>query len=896
MNSKPSPPKYFHRFFRWFCHPDLLPGVEGDLMELYNERLAKYGKRKADRRFIIDVLLLFRLGIIRPVEGSYHLNSYGMFKNYLKVGVRNILKYKAFSFINVFGLATAMSVCMLIILMLADQRSYDQFHPGKERIYRILSKIPKSGSPNASSPFPLASTLKQEYPLVEDATQLSPGVGGDAVYEEKSAELSGYFADASFFSVFGFELEKGDKTSALTSPNSMVISSHMASFLFGEKASVNPVGKTVRFFSRGLRLIRFDFGSETGTSPVDWGYYTITGVIDSKKYKSHLKFDVLMSAASLPALLQEKKVENHVDDWERYSYSYTYALLKSESSEEHLTSALNSLVAQKYAGIDHLEGIRLITQPLGKITPGSFLGNPPSLQLPIEAYYFLGFLAFVIMLSACLNYTNLSVARALTRAREIGIRKVNGAKRTNLVIQFFTESILTSLLALAMAAVLLVLIKPAFRSLWANQYLSFDLQGNLVVYLIFLGLAIFIGLAAGVYPALHLSGYAPVKALKNPDSMRPGKYGMRKVLTSFQFIVSLFFIVTSILIARQFRHYLEFEYGFTSENIVNIPLQGNDYKLLASEMSTVPGVSAVSACEYIPAVAMTNGIGVRKAGNEGDFVGFEYLRVNQHFVSTLGLSIVEGRNLSDEGDEGRRIIVNETAAEALGYSQPSDIIGAKMEAAGFENEVEVVGVLKDFRFQTPIMEDKTGPLFFINQPEHFSYLNVKLASGETASTLEKLEEKWKGVDQVHPFKYMFFDEQLVNVNRWMGDLVAIIGFIALLAIVISCLGLLGIAIYSTERRVKEIGIRKVLGAESLSLALLLSKQFLRLLIVSIALAAPLSYFVNTLWLQNFPNRVEFGWGTILASSVILLILGLATISSQTLRASRRNPVDALRRE
>jgi putative ABC transport system permease protein len=885
------PPKFFLRFFRWFCHPELKKYIEGDLLELYRERLKESGKRKADIKFMMEVFFLFRPGIIRPLIRQVTVNNNIMVKIYFKVGFRNILKYKVFSFINGFGLALAMSVCMLIILMLADQKSYDQFHDKKDRTFRILSKIQKSGTPNASSPFPLATAIKETYPIIETSTHLVPGFGGDAIHEQKSVEMRGYFADSSFFDVFGFDLEMGNKNKALVLPNSMVITTEIATRLFDRE---NPIGKTVQFSDRGLRIVQMDFGNAMDSSPVSWGSYTVTGVMDSKKYKSHLKFNVLVSTTSLPTLYQEGKITNFTDNWERYSYCYTYVVLNPDKTEKDLTASLDNLVKNKYSGFENLKGFRLIPQNLTDITPGIFAGNPPSLHLPIEAYYFLGLLALVIMVSACVNYSNLSIARALTRAKEIGVRKVSGAKRRNLVLQFLCESVIHVLLALAIASLLLILIIPAFRELWVNQYLTFDLRGNILVYASFLGLALFIALVAGVFPAIHLSRYSPVLTLKNIHSEKPGRPAIRNVLSGTQFIISLFFIITSILIGRQFKHFLDFEYGFNPENIVNIPMQGNNYALISAELSSVSGVSSVSACEFIPATAMTNGTGIRKAGTDDPYIDFEHSHIDTNFVKNLDLTIVAGKNLPAHAGADRFVLVNETAAKKLGYEFPDDIVGQTLEVVVYDKPVEVIGVLADFRFQTPIMEDQTGPLVFRNQPEHFSYLNVKIASTDLHETIAALGEKWKTVDPVHPFKYQFFDEQLLKVNQWLGDLVSIIGFIAFLAIIIACLGLLGMAIYATERRTKEIAIRKVLGAADAGLALMLSWEFLRILLISVLISAPLSYFVNNLWLENFPNRVEFGWGTVLIGTSILLVLGIITIGSQTLAASKRNPVESLK--
>ena len=818
-----------------------------------------------------------------------------MFRNYLKVGLRNILKYKVFSFINVFGLAVAMSVGMLIILMLADQRSYDQFHAKKDRIYRVLSHEKGSAVPNATSPFPLAAALP-EYAAVEEATHLIPKAGGDATYGEKSVEMRGFFADSSFFRVFSFDLVAGDKRRALNQPNAMVITRERAEALFGDEEAV---GQRVEFTNRGLRLLKFDFVSDPGTSPVDWGSFTITGVIDPTQYKSHIKFDMLVSAASLPALYHEEKVTDYTGDWHQYAQCYTYVLLKPESSELDLATSLDDLVAHQYADIEELAGLKLVPQSLDVIGVGHFVGNPLSLRLPIEAYYFLGFLALIILVSASLNYTNLSIARALTRAKEIGVRKVTGAKRRDLIYQFLSESVLTVLFALALAYLLLTLVKSAFMGLWANQYLDFDLQGNTLVYFVFLGLALLIGLLAGAYPALYLSRYSPTKVLKNLSSEKPGKLGIRKVLSASQFVVSLFFIITSLLVYQQFRHYLDFEYGFDAENLINIPLQGNDYQRLRNELGSVPEVTAISASAYIPATAMSLGsTRVRKVGNELSDAdpAFERMSVDTSFISNFGLRLVAGRNLRAEGESGRGVVVNEAAARALGYAPVSDIVGASLEVAAYEEPVEVVGVLEDFKFQTPVMEDGIGPLLFRYQPDQFSYLNVKVAADDVPGTLAKLAATWQRVDPVHPFQYQFFDDQLAKVNQWLGDLVAVIGFIASLAIVIACLGMLGMATYTAERRTKEVGIRKVLGAGEFNLALLLSRGFLTTLAVSVAIGAPFSYFVNNLWLQNFPNRVDFGVTTIFWGSLALLVLGLLTIGSQTLRAAQRNPVDSLRSE
>lgn len=888
-----TPPVIFLRFFRWFCHPSLKKHIEGDLMELYNERLKVSGKRRADLKFALDVILLFRPGIIRSAKAPHTLNQYGMFKNYLNVSIRNILKYKVFSFINIFGLAVSMAVCMMVILILSDQHRYDAFHANKDRIYRILCDKENGRLPYATTPFPLARTLKTDYPIVEDATNLLPWVGGDATYRDKVVEMRGYFAEPSFFNIFSFELEQGNKNTALSTPNTIIISRGIAQRLFKDE---NPIGKTVEYAHRQLSFpIKYD---GQGAPPDPWGSFTVTGVIDEDEYKSHLKFDVLMSASSLQALYAGKKISDLSDNWESYYQTYTYVLLNRERTGEDLANALNDLVARKYANLksEDVKGFWMAPQKLGDVQL-NLRSNDTNERMPEQGYYFLAILALVIMVSACLNYTNLSVARALTRAKEIGVRKVTGANKRALVFQFLSESMITSLLALAMAVIILLFLKPAFKNLWVNQFLNFELPESFTVYVIFIGFALLIGFIAGIYPALHLSTYQPVRVLKSLHNIRPGKLALRKVLSVTQFVISLFFITTSILIFNQFKHFIQFDYGFKAANIVNIELQGQDYQKVSHELANVPEVAAVSACDIIPATGERNGTELKKINSTSEFTNISLLEVNENFIANLGVKLIAGSNLPPAGESSRHfILVNKEAVRGLGYAHPAEIVGQVFETKSDNEPVEVMGVVEDFRFRLLITDDRIGPLMLRNQPGHFKYANVKIVSPDMIGTLSKLEDIWKRIDPVHPFRYKFYDDQLSSTHQAIFDIVSVLGFIAFLAITIACLGLLGMATYTAERKAKEVGIRKILGAENFTVTLLLSKEFFTILIISVCIAGPLSFFVNNLWLQKFPNRVDFGFGTVFLGSLILLVLGAITIGSQTFRASRRNPVEALKME
>jgi putative ABC transport system permease protein len=816
-----------------------------------------------------------------------------MFFNYLKTGLRNILKYKVFSFINVAGLAAAMSVCMLIILMLADQKSHNQFNIKKDRIYRILCDGPGFRNPYATSPFPLAPALKADYPGIETATHLMMGVGGDARYNGKSFELRGYFADTAFFNVFSYDLERGDKRTALVAPNALVITHKMARQLFGDE---DPIGRTVEWVDRGLNA----FGGTYAAASTPWGSFTITGVIADKDYKSHLVFDMLMSAASMQTLALQQKLTDHMGDWNDYWNCYTYVLLKPGVPLQDLDAALHQLATRKYAGVKDFKGFNMMGQPLTRISPGRLLGNESTIILPVAAYYFLSALALVIMLTACLNYINLSVARALHRAREIGVRKVTGALRTDLVLQFLSESVLTAMCAMVMAVVMLFGLKYAFMGLWVNQYLHFELRENIGLYVIFTGLALVVGLIAGLYPALHLSRLQPILALKSTDGRRPGRLGMRKVLSVTQFVLSLFFIVTTLLIYNQFRYFMHFNYEFNSTNIVNVALQGNDYRLVAGEFGRAPGVVGVSASKYMPATARSEGMQLRKAdAAQQNYTDVMALPVDDHWIGNMGLRLVAGRDLPQAdtaaGSPGSRyIVMNEEAVRLFGYPSPAAAIGQAFRTSWGDSLLTVCGVVQNFHMRMILGNDKMEAVVLQNRPKSFEYVNVKITSNNIRGTLARLEDRWKRIDPLHPMKYQFYNDELAEGAQGVFDVVSILGFIALLAVLIACMGMLGMAMYTTERRRKEVGIRKVLGASNVSNVLLLSREFVGVLVVAVAIAAPLSYFLNTMWLRNFPNRVEFGWGTVLTGVAIVMGLGLVTIGSQTITASRRNPVEGLR--
>lgn len=885
-NHKLQPPRFATRMLAWFLRRDLAEEVTGDLSERFDKMVRSKSLVRARFDYWIQVFNYLRPFAIRKGRIQTFM-QYGMVKSYVKIGWRNMVKYKAFSAINVFGLALAMSVCMLIMLMLADQRRYDTFHEKGDRIYRMTLS-----TNYATTPYPLAAAIKNNYTVAEETTVLVPGPAGDAVYQNTLAEMRGYFAEPSFFSIFSFVLQQGDAASALQQPYTAVISRELAQQLYGEE---DPIGKTFDFSDRQLSFPQEFDG--VGAPPVSWGTFTVTGVIDESNYKSHLKFDVLMSAATQASLITAGKMEDHAQAWDWFYRPYTFVLLKHDKTLVDLQRALDDLAVRTYTDKQHeqTKDLRIIPQKISDIQL-NLLGNDTNNRMPREGYILLIVLASIIMLTACFNYTNLSVARALTRAKEIGVRKVTGAQRGSIMLQFLSESVITSVTALVLAAGFVFLLARGFKNLWLNKFLGFELPATPGVYLAFVAFALLIGLIAGIYPAFYLSKYNPVAVLKNLGTAQRGKLGLRKTLSVSQFVISLFFITTAVLVYRQFSYYMQFDYGFKSQNIVNVQLQGVAYEKLKQEFSTIPEVTNISATDIIPATGTNNGMELKKAGTADEYVQTSVLQTDENFLENLEVKLLAGKNLPPAEQGSNYIVISEKALQKLGFATPHDAIGQTVETRWGNEQLIIAGVFKDFTYRLLINTREIHPIVLRNQPASFQFVNVKIATNDPMGALKKLEIHWKKIDPIHPMKYEFFDQQLASMQQGIFDLVIVLGFIAFLAIIISCLGLLGMATYTTERRTKEIGIRKVLGAENMTIARLLSKEFIIMLLLAVCIGVPLSYFVNNLWLQKLTTRVEFGAGTALTGVGILLSLGVITIASQTFRASKTNPVNSLKSE
>ncbi len=891
MNKHPvqsNPPKWPVKALQYVLQAHFLEELAGDVEERFHDNLKRHPLAKARRLYLLDTLALLRPVFFKRMGGDYQLNSYGMFQNHFKIGIRNILKYRLFSLINIFGLAAAMSVCMFILLMLVDQKAYDNFHQDEHLIYRITGQPDRDSNSYATTTFSLAENLENNYSFIDESVTLRRGIGGEATYDQKTVELRGYFASEVFFKCLQFPLVKGNPSSALSAPRSMVITQSKALQLFGDQ---DAMGQVVQFNDRGLNILE----SEGDTPPVDWGLFTITGIIDDEALQSHLKFDALASAATLPALYQSGFLTDLSEKWESHWSSYTYVKVNEGIGNDELNQRLSEFSQLKYGELEGLENFLLTAQNIRDITPGPMMNNEASFRLPMIIYYVLSVLAAIILLMAGINYTNLSIARSLNRMKEIGVRKVNGASRKSLTWQFLTESVIMSIMALVLAIFMLSLMKNAFLSLWANQYLQLQLAWSPLAFSLFALFAVLTGLIAGLYPSMVLSGKNPLVALRSHVNPSKQKWGIQKTLNVSQLVVSLLFMVSSMVVYNQFRHYQTFDYGFNAENVLNIPLQSNDWEQLKTEMERVSGVELVSACEYLPATGITDHMELEDLERADEWINLQVIRMDDAFLDNLGLRLIAGSAITPSDQSNQLVIINESAVEKLGFAQPSDAVGTFWKTKQ-GNEVRIKGVVTNFRTTLLINGDATRAAAMKYDATSFNFLNIRIAGSHQPETLRKLEAVWKNVDPKHPFVYEYFDQELANTNMFIMDIVTIVGYLAFLAIIIACLGLLGIATYTTERKTKEVGIRKVLGAGEWQVVMVLSGGFLKLLALAVILAAPLTYYVNRFWLDNLPNRVDFSFSTVALGAFVLMTLGLLTIGSQTFRIARLNPVESLKDE
>jgi len=819
-----------------------------------------------------------------------------MIRNYVKIAWRNLMKNKFFSFINIFGLSVGLACCMLIALYLNYETSYDGYQQNINNLYQVGTSFVAKGIKDDPIPFtspPVAAAMKREFPEVADYTRLLALMGDEKVLvqynpasgDKKSfLEKNGFLADPSFFRLFTYNFTEGKPDNALSNPNTIVITEEMARKIFGNEPALNKV----------LHVSSNMNGEQD---------YTVTGVFRPIDQPSHINLGFVLSFEGGEMY---KYLQRQGNDFARNNMFYSYLLLKPGADAAKLEAKFPAFV-QKYEENDLKRmgrGKRQFLTPVHAIHLSQTLKSNVTPPASRTYLYVLGSIAIFTLLIACINFMNLSTARSSKRSAEVGVRKVLGAEKSALIRQFLGESLLMTLIAFVLALVIVIVFLPAFNQL-SDKHIIISFSADKLLFAEFLILALITGIIAGSYPAFYLSSFNPVAVLKGKLVNSFAVVSMRKGLVVFQFVISVVLIIASVVIARQMYFMRTADLGFTSEQQIVIPLRSNTATGLAVTLrdALAGNGSVVSAgvSTYYPGIATLMDAGYYKDGQS--MTDSRHTRMNfidDHFLTTLGFKCVAGRLFSPEfkSDTGNKIIVNEDAVKEIGFQSPLQAVNQNIyfDLQGKKYAYRVIGVVKDFHFED--LHSAVAPYGFqlVSDKNYYNYLLVHTKAGNMAGTLKMLEDTWRKFDRNDPFEYTFLDQDFQKNYQADNRLASTVSYFTVIAILISCLGLFGLAAFSAEQRTKEIGVRKVLGAKVSTIVSLLSVDFLKLIIIAIVIASPIAWWAMNKWLQGFAYRQAIDWTIFAYTTIIAIIIGLLTIGSQAVRAAMANPVDSLRSE
>lgn len=868
------PPRWATRLLSWYCKPELLEDLQGDLNEYFYRNLRKKGFARARLTYIIDVIKFFKPYIIRKPQFINILIHWIMIGSYIKTSGRSIVRHKLFSAINIVGLAVSMSVGLLLISLLADMFSYDKFHTHHGRIYRVLSQYQYSGQENlmATTSLNAATAISERSNGVEAVAILRRNFAGDVTFSEKTLPLSGFWANEEFFQVFTFPLLKGDPATALKEPFSVILTETSAKKLFDEG---DALGKTV--------ILNNDKA------------YTVTAIMKDVPKFSHMRFDMLGSLKTRD--ITEKNNDSEWE-WTNIWHAWTYVLLHKDADINSFQDNLDRL-SDKENPVSTGARIKFSLQPLDDIMMGENLGNQIGRTLGSTLIWVFSGLAFVVLLSACFNYTNLSIARSLRRAREVGIRKVVGAAKSHVASQFVTEAVIISLLSLVAAFGIFMMLRPHFIDLHADlrELLVLDLTPALVF--TFILFAIILGLITGLFPALFFARINALQVLKDATSVRVfQRVTLRKVLIVFQYCLCIMLISGTVIIYKQYRHFVGFDLGFSTDNILNIRLQKNKSDLFIKKLNELPEVQGISQTGMIAGVETYWSVSVKNPKNPEDSATVLGNVVDEHYIPLLEHQLLAGRNFTPHAEDAieSEVIVNQQLLKRfqIADQNPSDAIGEVLTVEG--KDLKIAGVIRDFQYGkvSNVMQQEVMLRYSAKDQNH---LHVKVLPGDRHAVYEKIETIWKEIDNSHPFHALFYDDEIKETFSGMSASMKLTGFVSMLAICIASMGLLGMVVFTTETRIREISIRKVLGAGEGTLVFVLGKGFLVLLVIAITIALPITYlFFDQVMLPNLANHAPLSLGDGLFGTLTVVAIALVVIGTQTLKVARTNPADVLKTE
>ena len=879
------PPKWVSTLLRRVCKPDLLEEIEGDLLEYYELWVEKYGASKANRLYVWHAVKFLRPFAIKKTK-SQNSNHTAMFKNNLKIAWRGLLKQKIFSAIKIGGFSLGITACFLISLFILDELSYDQHYKDKDRIYRLVNFYNEPGGPQkgVSLPAPIKSVLDSDFPEIEKSARLIIFEwfdNGDNQFRlvnnvENSYEEGFIYADPEILEILEIPMVYGEHSEALSLPNSIVISKKKSEKYFPGR---NPIGETIIL-------------NENEANP-----FIIGGVMEDFPPNSHLNYDFLIT------LKNKEFWPGSQTEWWVNVYD-VYVKLKEGADASNLEKKLlsikeNHIVATMEAAENqYAEYVKKYysfeLQPVEDIYLETEVRDFSSHHGDIKIVWLFGSIAGFILILACINFINLSTAKSANRAKEVGLRKVIGSYRSNLVSQFMTESLVYSLISFAIAILLACTLLPYFNVLadknldfpWSEWWLIPGVIGSIII----------VGILAGCYPALYLSGFKPIAVLKGNLSMGSKSSTMRGGLVVFQFATSIVLIICTFITYQQMDFILNKKIGYDKDQVLLIhganTLREKRHTF-KNELVHMAEVKNVTQTDYLPVSGTRrDGRQAWKAGRSKiDLgIGCQYWQVDEDYINTLGMKLVEGRGFSTEiGSDSLAVIINQTMARQLNLENP---VGERIIVSHMT--YNIIGVVEDFHFES--MKGNIEPISFILSTNAGSILSVKIETGNMAESMATISALWSQYMPNQPIRYTFLDDSYARMYADVERTGKVFTIFAGLAIVVACLGLFALSAFMVEQRSKEISVRKVLGASIGSIFNLLTINFLKLVLIALVIAVPIGWYMMKEWLEGYSYRISMTWEVYATAGVLAIFMALLTISSESIRAALSNPADNLRSE
>lgn len=879
------PPSWAKRFVEWYCKPDLVEDLTGDLNEYFERNIRSVGPRRAKLIYIIDAFKFFRSYTVRKPTFAHPFINRIMIGSYVKTSGRNLTRNKLLSFINIAGLAISMSVGLLLIAFVLDLHSYDRFHRNGERVYRITNVLTENREQSgkfATTSIKTGKLIREKVTGVEEVAIMRNDFSGDAKVGDHILPVKGFWAEPSVFRIFTFPMLEGNPETALQDPYSIVLTETAAKKLFGNQSAM---GKAIRF---------------------DTLDYQVTGIMKDIPFFSHISFEALVSLSTVGQL---NKSNSDFGKWTNMSSNYVYLLLPENADMISIQSQLDAIAREENLAEAQAE-IRLELQPLYQIVVGENLrrseGGPgfEGPHIPPLVLWILGGLAFVVILSACFNYTNLSMARAMRRFKEIGLRKAIGAGKSQVWQQFLVEAIMISLAALFLSFFLFLVLRPQLINLAPEMQRMVKLELTPAMVIAFIFFSVTVGVIAGFMPAIFFSKVSAINALRSASTVKVfGHVTLRRALVVIQYTLTLIFITTTSIGYVQYKNILAFDLGFSTENILNIDMQGNKPDALLKELSEMPEVTALSRSLIITSVGNAWG-GFMQYQDPRDSVLVMTNHVDENYLALHEYKLIAGGNFITRPattEAVAEVIVNQQVLKRfnIGNNNPENAIGEEIifsNVRGDRRRMTIVGVIKDFHYGK--VDNLIEPVAFIPwTPGDRAVINARIQSKDMLATVARIESVWKGIDRVHPFQAQFYNESIEEAYSELSTMVKIIGFLSFLAISIASMGLFGMVVFTTETRLREISIRKVMGASYGNLIYLLSRGFLWLLSISALIALPVTYlFFENVVLTNFPYHTPVQITELFAGLLAVLLIAFIMIGSQTMKAVRSNPVEVLKNE